>query len=152
MKACRPWNGWYRSYSKPISNFIHKAFVTRSNIHFPILPGRWRWQGTHLWSVRHQLRDLGGALDSWFREPQVSFPTLSSYREYRPSCTHRAIMRQEAAGWSLAGEKDGKAWVCKGITELVWTLTWEGGFLELFLDILFICSPNEFQLLLVKSF
>ena len=51
-------------------------------------------------------------------------------------------VRQEASGCMLAGKKGRKAWVCKGLTELAWTLMWEGGFPELFLDVLFICKPK----------
>ena len=66
-EACRPQNGCCCCYSKPMSNFIHKALVTRSNMHLHILPHRWSWQGTHLWSVRCQLRDLG---ELWIPDPE----------------------------------------------------------------------------------
>ena len=65
-----------------------------------------------------------------------------SRRKYRPHRTCHVAVRQEASGWMRAGKKGRKAQACTGLTELVCTLMWEGGFPELFLDGLFIYKPK----------
>ena len=53
-------------------------------------------------------------------------------------------VRQEASGWVLAGKKGRKAWACKGLTELVWTLMWEEAFRNYSWRFSSFVSPNEF--------